>query len=539
MSKTGVKHRGIEYRFRRLSIRVRMWILFGLVVGAWLLAISTFYVERFGFRFFTAVTLMTALDVAALLIFRSVIRSIDSVKGLLKAVNVGDDLSVGFPQSASQLPEAVALLRNARQLMERLKGFRALNVRRLLIEKRRADIIAASISDGIFLLRDNQILYMNPVAEKILGRSDLPAGGSDIRVLANAPVQGDSAGEQSQTQRCARAIMCSQVQTMPVELVFEAADRTSYYLFQSHPISFGLIEQIEHDADASVGRVLDRFQADTLVVAQDVTIVRESQEAKRHFIGTLSHEVKTPVTSLMMAIRLLNKSIDDFSSPIHQALIKTCVQDVERLRRLLDDLLNASNFDVLDQRLQFQTFDLFKFIKRALESVSGDAKDREIFMAFKVLDTRGEAKRGPEGAFPIAFDPTKLAWAFRILLTNAIRHSPRGGSVETTIVCAGEEWVEVRVRDHGPGIERKRHARIFDKFAPFYDIQVARSDSTGVGLSVAREIIVAHGGRIWVSSELGKGAEFCFTLPLRQRSTNALTRARSGDISDTTARMGR
>jgi signal transduction histidine kinase len=75
--------------------------------------------------------------------------------------------------------------------------------------------------------------------------------------------------------------------------------------------------------------------------------------------------------------------------------------------------------------------------------------------------------------------------------------------------------VKVLVRDTGPGIERKRLDRIFDKFNPFYDLRIARSGSVGAGLAIAREIVTAHGGRIWATSEPGQGAEFCFTLPTR------------------------
>ena len=118
-------------------------------------------------------------------------------------------------------------------------------------------------------------------------------------------------------------------------------------------------------------------------------------------------------------------------------------------------------------------------------------------------------------------DPSKIAWAISNLLTNAIHHTPKGGQVEASLSMQ-DTSVEVRIRDTGPGIDLSRQDKIFDKFNSFYDIRVARSGGAGVGLSIAKEIIAAHGGKIWVFSRAGQGAEFCFTLPLIHQDKTAV-----------------
>jgi two-component system sensor histidine kinase VicK len=125
-------------------------------------------------------------------------------------------------------------------------------------------------------------------------------------------------------------------------------------------------------------------------------------------------------------------------------------------------------------------------------------------------------------AMNVAMDATKVAWALSNLLTNALRHTPRGGKVDVFLE-AFDDRTMVRVKDTGPGIERSRQEKIFEKFNPYYDLRVARSGTVGAGLAIAKEIVVAHGGRIWVDSESGQGAEFCFVLP-EKRLNQGLTK---------------
>ncbi|MFL5812059.1 MAG: sensor histidine kinase [Bdellovibrionia bacterium] len=495
--------------------------------------------------YFLAIFILLCV-VAGWLIFAVVTRPLNSLVNFLDRVNVEDDLPGELPQLESQAPETALVAKSFEQLLQRLRGYRALNVRRLLIEKRRADIIAASITDGIFLLRGDEILYVNPIAQRMLesnrgGKNVGPQSGAisnvgmapvgmSLRSLAEAPshVQSQSESglsdpEDDRSNRCARAILASITQTMPVEMEVEERDRKSYYLIQAYPISYDLIEQIEHSVKGPLEQILDRFQANTIVVAQDVTLVRESQEAKGHFLATLSHEIKTPVTSLTMATRLLSKMIQEIPNPTHRNLILTCVEDVDRLRRLLDDLLTISRFDLMIQKLEFQNIDLVKLLKNSVQSFQVQARQRDITLTF-AAQGKDENERIVKNLM-ISMDPSKVAWAISNLLTNALRHTPRGGAVEARLIHSSDEWVEVRVKDSGPGIELKRQSKIFDKFSSFYDIRVARSGSTGAGLSIAREIVTAHGGRIWVSSEPGQGAEFGFTLPIKRKMSESLPKS--------------
>ena len=173
------------------------------------------------------------------------------------------------------------------------------------------------------------------------------------------------------------------------------------------------------------------------------------------------------------------------------------------MRSLLDNLLTVSQMETVAQKLEIQVIDFRKLIRHSVESFMAEAKSKGVELSFQFI--RGEALQ-------LQIDAAKFNWAISNLITNALRHTPRGGSV-TVEVRSKQEFVLVQVRDTGPGIERSRHDSIFEKFSPYYDLRVARSGGAGAGLAIAKEIVSAHGGRIWVTSSPGSGSEFSFTIP--------------------------
>ncbi|OFZ19696.1 MAG: hypothetical protein A2X94_16710 [Bdellovibrionales bacterium GWB1_55_8] len=452
---------------------------------------------------------------------------VQSLIAFLDRVDLEDDLSKNALVSKSRMPEVLRLASVFDRFLERIRGYRLLNIRRLLTEKHRADLIAASILDGIFLIRGDELLYVNPVGEKILGLapgsqhkfsiSDFveEKGDGIVNNAAIAKVAVNGKSMDTPNPAALKAILNAVSRTLPVEFSLEVEDRAFHYLLQARPV---LEPTLTDDEDAIAGEIDESADFDSdmsaserartvmMIVAQDVTLVRESQEAKSHFLATLSHEIKTPVTSLTMATRLLRKSVDQIPSPSHRSLITTCAEDVDRLRGLLGDLLSISSFDTLTQRLEIQNIDLGRLIKQSVQSFKPQARERGVELGCEVVLLEGKPIIAP-------VDPTKIAWAVSNLLTNGLRHTPRGGAVGMKVQVVDGK-AEVRVRDTGPGIDRKRQSQIFEKFNSHYDIRVGRSGSAGVGLAIAREIVVAHQGRIWVASEPGKGAEFGFTLPL-------------------------
>jgi len=458
--------------------------------------------EQSGFIKF-GVTLLTLFFLLSLVLVAKAIafigRPIASIERFIREIDLDRNLAPHSPEFGSaELPELSGLKRTLDEFINKMSGHHSMNVHNFFLEKKRADLIASSISDGILLFSGQTIDYANAVGERLLGFSPgslVP--GLKITTLIRKNSDEELAPD-SPSARGAQAILSAISRSIPVEYTFTGNDRQYHYLIHAKAIVSE--DPLRKDPEP------DKSESAILVVAQDVTLLKESQEAKGHFLATLSHEIKTPVTSLTMATRLLKRSSHQIENPTLQSLITTCADDVDRLRALLTDLLSISGFDTLTQRLAVQNVDLGRLIKHSVHSFKADALERGIELKCEIV----LSERRP---ILVNVDPTKIAWAVSNLLTNALRHTSKDGLVTVT-VNENDHWAEVRVRDTGPGIDKRRLGQIFEKFSSHYDIRVARTGGAGVGLAITREIVVAHHGRIWASSELGQGAEFCFTLPL-------------------------
>ncbi len=202
--------------------------------------------------------------------------------------------------------------------------------KQFMTEKHRADVIAESISDGVFLLRGEEVLYLNQVAKNILGLD------SEVVLQKNSLRLTDS---QIFRNKDALAIILKvKSYVLPLEFACVIHGRKFYFRICSHPV----FSEFLQEGTALVDEIVNQLQSSTLIFAEDITVIRENQEARSEFLAHLSHDVKTPLSSLTLAIRLLKKMIDEIPNPTHQALIVNCSNDIDRLRILIEELIKAS-----------------------------------------------------------------------------------------------------------------------------------------------------------------------------------------------------
>lgn len=239
------------------------------------------------------------------------------------------------------------------------------------------------------------------------------------------------------------------------------------------------------------------------VILQDVTWLHHFDELKDDLVATVAHEFRTPLTSLHMAIHLC---LEEAAGPLtdRQAdLLHAAREDCERLQRIVDELLDLAKLQGGRLQLQRRPIALRRLAERALDAQRSVAAERQVALAVEVSP----------GLPAVTVDEDRLQLVFANLLTNAIRHSPPGAAVTVRAATVGGD-VRVEVLDEGPGIPAELRDVIFDKFAQGADTP----GGAGLGLSIAREIVTAHGGTIGVDDARERGSTFWFTLPVERKA---------------------
>jgi signal transduction histidine kinase len=236
------------------------------------------------------------------------------------------------------------------------------------------------------------------------------------------------------------------------------------------------------------------------VVLHDVTRFRLLDDAKTNLVATVSHELKTPLTSVRMVLHmLLEKSLGPLTGRQNE-LIQTARRDSERLLRILDALLDIARLETGAASLTRQPVTPADLVK----AIAEEARRNAVPQGFKITtDVQG-------GLPAVAVDRQQIGHVFHNFISNAIKHSPPGASIAINAVADDDNTgVQFTVRDEGTGIAEEFQGRIFDRF---YRVPGQAKAGVGLGLSIAREIVVAHGGRVGVRSQLGQGSEFYFVL---------------------------
>jgi two-component system sensor histidine kinase GlrK len=241
--------------------------------------------------------------------------------------------------------------------------------------------------------------------------------------------------------------------------------------------------------------------------------LKELDRLKSDFIGIASHELKTPLTSMMEASKLLSEPRIGSLNEEQQNLVTILNRNMNRFHGLINDLLHLSKLKARLKVIRKRPLDITKIFSDIIQTLEPVARRKNLDI--ELVPVSGLKKNIP-------VDEERLIGAFMNILHNAMKFSPENEKIKIILDHSdndGNDWLKIGIVDAGPGVEKFEAEKIFDRF---YQIQnIRKEDGSGLGLAIAREIILAHGGKIWVESpppedvavSPGKGAVFWSILP--------------------------
>ncbi|TGD83084.1 ATP-binding protein [Hymenobacter wooponensis] len=369
-------------------------------------------------------------------------------------------------------------------LLMRLQEFRSSTTADLITERNRMESLVNSLDEGLLLIdQHRRILLANPTAAELLG-------------VPVAQLVGQPADELATQNDLLRSLLTPLEAPRRQQALAEAP---LFTITQNNEEAY--FRLTVHDI-VSFNKAADEMQfVGHILALRNVSDFKRLDQVKSNFLATVSHELKTPLSSMNINLRLLQD--ERVPADERQRITSSIRQETQRLQRMVSELLDVSRLDAgAGIQLNVHPTDLGQVVRYATDTVQAQLDDKQLRLEIDLPPNLPQAYA----------DVEKTTWVLINLLANAIRYSPTGESLIVRAEVAGA-LVQVCVQDRGPGIAAEHHDRIFQRFAQIPDKTGYRGGS-GLGLSIAREFITSQGGRLWVESELGTGSTFCFTLPL-------------------------
>lgn len=365
-------------------------------------------------------------------------------------------------------------------MAEKLEEYSESKLAKILQGKKRIETLIDNLHDPVIGIdEEGKVLFANEEALTISGLKKEDFIGQPIQQVA---LKNDLIRDIS------KDIFHPRVDTSKVEaLKIYAHDKESY--FEKDIVAINVVPTGEQEAKF-IGQV---------ILLRNITPFKELDLAKTNFMGTISHEFKTPIASIQMSMQLLE---NERTGPLNNEqleLLHGVQEDTKRLLAITAELLNVTQLESGLIQIKMLSVPVKPIIDYAVQANKVAADQKEI-----VLQVEVEA-----GVTNVQADSEKTAWVLTNLISNAIRYSHDGALVEVHVARQADQTIRFSVRDHGQGIQTEFLAKIFERY---FRVPGTKKEGTGLGLSISKEFMEAQGGKIGVASEFGVGSTFFFTL---------------------------
>ncbi|MFH0985419.1 MAG: ATP-binding protein [Candidatus Omnitrophota bacterium] len=345
-------------------------------------------------------------------------------------------------------------------------------------EKKQTEEVVRSMAEGVIMVnKKGEIMLMNPAAEKLLGvKKEDKIGQSVLKDLKDEQLV-------SLVQQPADSGKSKEI------VIQSQNDQVKKVLLASNAV-------IESEDGKTVGFVS---------VISDVTKQKELETLKNTFLTNISHDLRTPITCIHGSLQLLCDNTINKLTPSQEKFVTIALNNVKRLSRLINDLLDLSKLEAKKFTIKPALFRVDDLVQTLVNEFGAWSKTKEITIRADI-----------EKPMEVEADQDRMSQVLTNLIGNALKFTPNGGTVTITgRRLKNSEKIELGVRDTGPGIAKKDFQKLFEKFSRIESPSLQGVSGTGLGLTIAKEIVELHGGRIWVESQEGKGSYFAFELPLK------------------------
>jgi signal transduction histidine kinase len=365
----------------------------------------------------------------------------------------------------------------------KLKDWENSNLSKIMSEKLRIETIIEQMYDAIIGINEKQeVLFINTAAKKILN-------------LGTNKMEGRSVADITKSNDLFRSIIDESNITKSFKIVVDGKD--SYFQLETREIS---VPNLSTDAAQPVN--IAKKQVGKVYILRNITEFKERDEAKTNFIATISHELKTPISSIKMSLKLMKDERVGQINTEQQQLLEHITDDSDRLLKITSELLELSQVETGNIQLNFVPVKPEQIVDYAIASVSFQAEQKGVKLEV-IKDT----------SLPMLnVDVEKTAWVLVNFLSNALRYSAERSKVIISITGSNNKEVQFSVKDTGKGIDEQYQKRLFDRYFQVPTDGQNKSGS-GLGLAISKDFIEAQNGKIWMESAIGEGSIFSFTLP--------------------------
>jgi NtrC-family two-component system sensor histidine kinase KinB len=374
------------------------------------------------------------------------------------------------------------LSREFNKMTERLRRFDQMNIEQIIAEKRKSEAIVESISDGL-VVTDAQmrVIHINGVIAELFECKEAEAAMQPIASVIRDERVIALIRDASKTERNVN-------EPGDLLLQFFAGGRQLFFrpkvtrIFDNEGLLYGVV-----------------------TLLQDVTHFKELDRMKSDFIATVSHEFRTPVTSINMSVDILNQGILGPLNERQKELILSAKEDCQRLTKLARELLQLSKLESGKLQLRNEELDVKGLIELSVRPLQLQFQEKNVALVLEI----------PAVLPHLLADEQQITSVITNLVTNALKYTGPGGKVTVRAYEDGSA-LRVDVTDTGQGISSENLEKIFDKFVQVKQSLDTTPGSVGLGLAIAKEIVEIYGGKIWAGSTPGEGSTFSFQLPLQQ-----------------------